>query len=668
MAADRHETDRKAEAADKTAIYRHKALMALAVILLALAAASCARMGQPDGGWYDDTPPRITGSSPKDKATGVKTKKIHIYFNEYIKLEDASNKVVVSPPQIEMPEIKTAGKEIEIELKDSLKDNITYTIDFSDAISDNNEGNPMGNYTYSFSTGERIDTFEVSGNVVDASNLEPIKGILVGLYDDFADSAFTTKPMLRVARTDSRGHFIIKGVAPGKYRVYALQDADGNYLYNQKSEMMAFNTDSITPSCAPDIRQDTIWRDSLRIDSIIRTRYIHFYPDNIVLRAFTALQTDRYLLKTERKSPERLDIYFTYGSDSLPRLRGLNFDSSNAFIIEPSEKRDTITYWMRDTALINQDTLRYELTYMTTDSTGLLVSRSDTIEALPKISYEKRMKQRQKEIEDWQKEMEKAKKKGEPYDSIMPTVPLQPQIKAGGSLDPDKNIYIEMPTPLARCDTAAIHLYSKHDTLWYRSRFVLRPVPGRLRAYTLMAEWRPGVEYSLEIDSAAFEDIYGLVSNPYKTGIRVRELEEYSTLTVNLSGTQDTAIIVQMLNSSDAVVKQVKAERGMAEFFYVNPGSYYLRAFADANGNGRWDTGDFSTALQPEKVTYYPRSIECKPKWDITINWNMSALPANRQKPMAITKQKPEQERKLRNRNADRARDLGIEYVRGKEY
>ena len=639
--------------------------LAAAAALLAMAVASCARMGQPDGGWYDETPPRIVHTSPADKSTGVKTRKIRISFDEFIKLEDAASKVVVSPPQVETPEIKPAGKAIEVELKDTLRPGITYTIDFSDAITDNNEGNPMGNYTYSFSTGDRIDTLEVAGNVVDASNLEPIKGILVGLYDDLSDTAFTTKPLLRVARTDSRGRFVIKGVAPGSYRAYALQDADGNYLYNQKSEMLAFSRDTITPSCGPDIRQDTIWRDSLRIDSIIRTPYTHFYPDDIVLRAFTAPLTDRYLLKTEREKPEKIGIYFTYGSDTLPRMRGLNFNADSAFIVEPSEKRDTITYWLRDTALVNRDTLQYELTYMTTDTLGRLVSRTDTLEAMPRVPYERRMKQRMKELEDWQKEQEKAKKKGEPYDSVMPATPLKPTIKAG-TLDPDRNVYIEMPSPLARCDTSAIHLYSKIDTLWYRSRFVFRPVPGKLRAYTLMAEWRPGVEYSLEIDSAAFEDIYGLVSDKYKSGIRVRAMDEYSSLTVNISGTRDTATIVQMLNSSDAVVKQVKAEGGMAEFFYVNPGKYYLRAFADANGNGKWDTGDYHAGLQPETVTYYPREIECKQKWDVTISWNMAALPGNRQKPLRITKQKPDKERKQRNRNADRARDLGIEYTTGK--
>ena len=273
----------------------------LYICCIALAMAGCARMGQPDGGWYDDDPPKVIGCTPADQATNVTAKKITILFDEYIKLTDATNKVTVSPPQLEVPDIKATGKKIVVELQDSLIANTTYTIDFSDAISDNNENNPMGSYTYSFSTGERIDTFEVSGYVLDASNLEPIKGISVGLYSDMADSAFQTKPMLRISRTDGSGHFVIKGVAPGTYRAYALQDADGDFRFSQKSEMIGFNNQTFEPGSKPDVRTDTIWRDSLHIDGLIQVPYTHFLPDDITLLAFTHVQTDRFLIKTARR-------------------------------------------------------------------------------------------------------------------------------------------------------------------------------------------------------------------------------------------------------------------------------------------------------------------------------------------------------------------------------
>ena len=635
------------------------------VCLLLAMIVSCARMGQPDGGWYDDTPPRVVHTDPADKGTGVKSKKVTITFDEFIKLEDATSKVVISPPQIEPADIKASGKKIVVELKDSLMDNTTYTIDFSDAISDNNEGNPMGNYTYSFSTGERIDTFEVSGNVLDATNLEPIKGILVGLYDDLSDTVFARKPFIRVSRTDSRGRFVIRGIAPGTYRVYALQDADGNYIYSQKSEMLAFSHETFNPYAKPDIRQDTVWRDTLRIDSIIRTPYTHFYPDDIVLRAFTALQTDRYLVKSERAEPNKLNFYFSYGNDSLPQLRGLNFNSDSAFVVDSNLKNDTITYWIKDTTLINTDSLTLEARYLITDSTGTLVMQTDTLEMIPKMSYERRMKQEEKENEKWLKEQEKKKKKGEAYDSIMPLKPLEPQISGGGTITPEQNIFFTMPTPLQKCDTSAIHLYSKIDTLWYKSRFEWLPVPGNIKKFELRAEWRPDIEYSLEVDSAAFVDIYGLVSKSIKQGIKVSSNDEFGSLIVNVSGQRDSAtVIVQLLGSNDNVQKEAKVFDGAAEFFYLKAGKYYLKAFVDNNGNGLWDTGDYYADLQPEEVYYYPKEVECKEKWDITIGWDLNATPVARQKPQAITKQKSEQEKKLRNRNADRAKELGIEYKR----
>ena len=656
---------------DKRIMHRMKWLLYGAACFMLHASccifSSCARMGSPDGGWFDDTPPRILGSVPAEKATGVGTQKINIYFDEYIKLDNPTQNVIISPAQLEMPEIKAAGKKIVVELKDSLMANTTYTVDFGDAISDNNEGNPLGNYTFTFSTGEQIDTFEVGGYVLDASNLEPVKDISVGLYADLADSAFTTKPMLRISRTDGRGHFVVKGVAPGEYRAYALQDADGDYKFSQKSEMIAYSHATYTPSCGPDTRQDTIWRDSLRIDNILQVPYTHFYPDDVVLLAFQEPQTDRHLLKTERKEPQRIDVFFTYGSDSLPMLRGLNFNADSAFVVEASAKKDTISYWLRDTALVNRDTLAFSLQYLMTDTLGQLVAQTDTIEALPKVNYEKRQKLARKEYEEWQKAQEKKRKREEPYDSIYPVKPLVPKYEVPAAMIPRSMVRIVMPSPLARLDTALIHLYSKVDSLWYRAPFEFAQADSAKRVFLLKSDWQLDTEYSLEVDSLAFTDIYGLVSHPYKQGIKVKSLDDFATITLQLAGLADSAaVVVQLLDKGDNPVRQVTADaQGKAYFDFVSPGTYYARAFVDRNGNGRWDTGDYRARLQPEDVYYYQRNMEAKAKWDIKQQWNLTERPRYGQKPGAITKQKADKERKkLMDRNADRARKLGIEYIK----
>ena len=626
--------------------------------------AGCARMGQPDGGWYDDKPPQILATTPEDNGTGVKEKKVVIYFDEFIKVEDATNNVVVSPPQLEMPEIKGAGKKIIVELKDSLKDNTTYTIDFSDAITDNNEGNPLGNYTFTFSTGAQVDTMEVSGTILDASNLEPVKGIMVGLYADLEDSAFYTKPLLRVARTDSRGRFIIRGVARGKYRAYALQDMDGDYKYSQKGEMIAFSDRIIEPTCGPDTRQDTIWRDSLRIDTIIRRGFTHFYPDDVVLRAFTIPLTDRYMIKNQRQEPDRLEFFFSYGSDSLPKMKGLNFDADSAFIVDASPKKDTITYWLRDTALVNRDSLEIEYSYHITDTLGQLVPQTDTLLMVPKLPFEKRQKMLEKEMEKWQKQQDKLKKKGERYDSVWLPKPLDIRVTAPSSLTPESYLYFTMPAPLARCDTSMIHLQAKVDTLWVPQKFDWQPRPQSILSYRLEAVWTPGTEYQLEIDSAAFESIYGIVNDKMKSSLKCKSEEEFGTLVVKISGLPDsTTAIVQLLDKSDMVVKEARTQDdGSAEFYWLNEGKYYLRAFIDRNGNGIWDSGDFYNALQPEEMYYLPKVIEIKANWDITTEWNINQTRLDRQKPLEITKQKPEKEKQLKNRNKTRAEQLGIPF------
>ena len=622
------------------------------LFLLSFLLFSCAKMGNPDGGWYDETPPRVVGATPADKAVNVNSRHIYINFNEYITIDNPTQNVVVSPPQLEAPTIKGQGKRISVELQDSLKPNTTYTIDFSNAISDNNENNPLGNYTYSFSTGDHIDTLEVSGYVLEAENLEPIKGILVGLYSDLADSAFKKKPMLRVSRSDSRGHFTIKGVAEGKYRIYALQDADGDYMFNQKSEKLAFDRMVVEPTCKPDIRQDTIWLDSLHIKAIDRVGYTHFLPDNICLRAFNEIVTDRYLIKTERKEADHFTLFYSYGDSILPSIRGLNFNADNAFVVESTEHRDTITYWLRDTTLINKDTLEIELKHHITDTLGVLQMQTDTITLLSKQPYEKRLKERAKKL-----------RRGEPYDSIMPPEPLMIKIWPNGDMDPDQNVLITAESPLNEVDTAFIHVYSHPtgDSLWYRERFELER--RNSMNYVLKAEWRPDTEYSIEADSATFVNIYGLASKPIKQGLKVRSNDSYATLLVMLPGMADKHIIAQLLDGSDKPIKEALSSTGQVEFFYLKEGKYYLRVIVDSNNNGRWDTGDFDTDLQPEEVYYYHEEIECRAKWDMTITVNVHELPLYRQKPDKLVKQKADKEKTIKRRNLERAKSLGIEYI-----
>ncbi|MBQ4587803.1 MAG: Ig-like domain-containing protein [Bacteroidaceae bacterium] len=629
------------------------------ILMLVIIGYSCASMGTPDGGPYDEMPPKFVGSNPGMRAVNVKNQKIELEFDEFIKLEKAAEKVVVSPPQLEQPEIKVVGKKVALELFDTLKDATTYTIDFSDAIVDNNEGNPMGHFTYSFSTGGTIDTMEVSGTVLNAADLEPIKGIQVGLHKNLNDSALTTLPFDRVSRTDSRGHFIIRGVAPGKYRIYALMDGNQNYLYDSKTETVAFSDSIIIPSMMPATRQDTIWKDTLTVDTIKTVNYTRFMPDDIILRAFKEENTRQYFSRSQRDKENHFILKFSAKADTLPTLTGLNFDATDAFVIEPNEGNDSICYWIKDSLVYQMDTLEVQMDYLYTDSLEQLVPKRDTIYLANKLTREQREKLAKKEAEEKEKERKKKEKKGEKIEEEKPSF-LTMNVDAPSAFDINRNIVLSFDEPVARIDTSAIHMSVKVDTVWQETPFLFVPDSVLPRKYEILAEWEPEKEYQLKIDSAAIVGLYGLHTNKVEQTVKVKKLDEYGTLLFNLEGAPSTSVVELLDNGGKMLRQQRITSENTADFYYLAPNAkYYVRLFNDRNGNGKWDTGNVEQGIQPEEVYYFPKVWEMKANFEFEETWNIHATPVDKQKLDEIKKQKPEETKKVQNKNKERAKKLG---------
>ena len=635
---------------------KHKLPLLLMLVIIGY---SCASMGTPDGGPYDEMPPKFVGSTPRIYAVNAKNQKLELEFDEFIKLEKASEKVVVSPPQLDQPEIKVLGKKVVVELIDTLKDSTTYTIDFSDAIVDNNEGNPMGHFTYSFSTGSSIDTMEVSGTVLNAADLEPIKGIQVGLHKNLNDSAFTKLPFDRVSRTDSRGHFSIRGVAPGKYRIYALMDGNQNYLFDSKTEAIAFSDSIIIPSMMPATRQDTIWKDTLTIDTIKTVGYTRFMPDDIILRVFKEENTRQYFSRSQRDKENHFILKFSAKADTLPTLTGLNFDATDAFVVEPNIGNDSICYWIKDSLVYQMDTLEIQMDYLFTDSLNQLVPKTDTIYLANKLTREQKEKLAKKEAEAKEKERKKKEKKGEKI-APEPTPFLNMKVDAPSSFDINKNILLSFEEPVIRMDTSAIHISVKEDTLWVKTPFLLVADSVVPRQYEILASWEPEKEYKLQIDSAAILGLYGLHTNKVEQTLKVKKQDEYGTLLLNLPGVEQTCI-VELLDSSGKVLRQqAVTPEGTADFYYLAPNTkYYIRLFNDRNGNKLWDTGVFEEGIQPEEVYYFPKVWEMKANFEFEDTWNIHEVPVDKQKLDEIKKQKPEEAKKVQNKNLERAKRLG---------
>ena len=637
-------------------------LFLIALIGLTSLIAACANQGAgPDGGPYDETPPRIVGMTAPERLQNGKRTKFSLVFNELIKVDNPTEKIIVSPPQIETPEIKVSGRRITVELLDSMRSNTTYTVDFSDAITDNNEGNPLGQYTYIFSTGQTTDTMQMSGYVLNAEDLEPVKGILAGLYQQHNDSVFGKRAFDRVARTDASGFFSIKGVAPDRdYRLYALQDADGDFHFTQPSEMLGFLHNDLRAGAFRDTRYDTLWVDSVRYDSIRIIPYTHFTPDDLVVRAFKIDVNTRHYLKAQRDVPEWFTTFFTGPSRKRPTIQGLNFDASKAFVVNASAGNDTLTYWLADTTLLRQDTLRFAYTYDNwDDSLAQMLPKTDTLELVPKTTFAKRAANEAKELEKWNKQREKREKRGDFSKSQPPMVALQLRADVSSSLVPNRNILIQFDQPLQRFDTKKLHLRLKKDSTYHDAPYALDTVPNNILAYRLRAEWRPGQEYQLVIDSAAMTSLYGRVNLATDNKFSIAKLEDFGTVFLSLSNAHESTV-VQLLGSDGKPVAQAPTKNGRAEFYYVQPGKYYLRCFFDRNGDGKWTTGSWSPRRDPEEVYYFPKEIEVRANWDLNESWDVTALRLDKQKPDALVKQRSDKQKiDTHQRNIERLRQRG---------
>lgn len=599
---------------------------------------ACANMGRPEGGPRDELPPVYVRSNPALGQLNFKGNKITVDFDENIQLDDAMNKIVVSPAQHTTPAISSNGRRVTIELRDTLIPNTTYTLDFADAVKDLNEGNVLDGFAMDFATGDTIDTLRISGMVFEARTLEPAQGMLVGVYSNLSDTAISTLPFERITKTNQLGQFTLRNLKAGTYRVYALNDVNRDYHWD-RSEDVAFYDVAVSPSSEPTVITDTLTRHTGERDSLVMRDATRFLPDDLLLTWFNEGYASQYL--RDYKRPERNKLTFQFGakSDTLPILRLLNTHRAGDEIstwatLDASPTLDTLTYWISDTSLVSLDSITLEATYLRTDTLDNLVWGTDTLKFNMRPEKKK-------------KEKKKKKKDDEEADTIPPVPHMELRMLSGSSQDLHKGLTLSAGSPVVRFDTAAIHLEIQVDTLWYRivpPKFT-RPEPLRPMVFTAPYKWEEGTKYRLTIDSAAVNDIYGLDNAQLVHEFTTKKSEDYSAISFNVSGLDGRKGIVEVLSSSDKPVASAPVNGDLATIRYLSPGTYYARLFIDANDDGEWTTGSITDSIQPEEVYYYPKKINLKKNWTIEQSWNINELPVDQQKPQEIKKNKPKRKK-----------------------
>lgn len=612
-----------------------KQLRMLLAMIAAVMLAACANMGRPEGGPRDELPPVYVRSNPAMGQLNVNNNRIHIDFDENIALDDAMNKIVVSPAQRTTPAISSNGRRLTIELRDTLLPNTTYTIDCADAVKDLNEGNVLDGFAMDFSTGDTIDTLRISGMVFEARTLEPAQGMLVGVYSNLSDTAISTLPFERITKTNQLGQFTLRNLKEGTYRIFALKDVNRDYHWD-RSEDVAFYDVTISPSSMPITVTDTLTRQNGERDSLVTRDATRFLPDDILLTWFNEGYTSQYLKDYKRSERNKITFQFSTKADTLPIIKLLNTHRAGEEIsawsmLDASPTLDTLTYWISDTSLVALDSITLETRYLRTDTNDELTWTADTLKF---------------NIRSVKKKEPKKKKKDDEEEDSVPKIPhMELRVTSGSSQELNRGLIVTGSTPIVDFDTTAVSFEVQVDTVWYP---IIRPSFSRLdplkpMTYTAPYQWEEGTKYRLTIDSAAVTDLYGLVNERIVHEFTTKKSDDYSTVIFNITGLDSIPAVVEVLNSSDKPVGTARVIDNSATIGYLTPGSYYARLYLDADGNGEWTTGSLSDSIQrqPEEVYYYPKRFNLKKNWTIEQNWDINELPVDQQKPQEIKKNKP---------------------------
>ncbi len=574
--------------------------LSYSVILGFILISACAKISSPAGGPKDVIPPVVVKSEPVSGAKNFPGKRFEVTFNEYIELRDVNDKFMVSPPMQKRPEISVRGKNLVVEYDEALRDSTTYTFYFQDAIRDLNEGNPIGNYSFVFSTGPVIDSLSLTGNVLNASDLNPPENTLVMLYSDLTDSAFTKKIPDYISKADKNGYFRIDNIKEGIYRIFALIDADNTKNYNLPDEELAFRDSLVHISPDKDFLPEN--KDIPGMKSLQST-----LADTVILKGeyklflFKPIKKNYYLTSSSRQQANKLIFTLSLPPDSLEFSFSLPGTEESSWLTERSRGRDTLLIWLKDTSLYSQPVLNALIRYPFTDSTGAIIIKEDT--TLMRFLAPRATR---------------GTRKPEPYRVISSA--------SSGKLIPGQTISFLSQTPFREPDTSGIMLYRLTDKERYRVSFKLTPDSINSCRILLDAGFLQGENYLLITDSGAFGDIYGARND--STGIKfsIRDKSTFGKLIVNISNYKGKRII-QLLSSDEKLMREILMDQdGKAEFPYLEKGMYRLKIIYDLNGDGKWTTGDFEQGRQPEPVSFMPMEIEIKENWENELFWDVSGM------------------------------------------
>ena len=602
----------------------------LALLLTAFLAQRCANAVAPTGGPKDERPPKVVEAVPENRSTNFIGKKIEITFDEYITLENANQNVMISPPLSEKPDIKLKNKTVVIKFKETLAANTTYTINFGSSIKDLHEGNQFKDYVYSFSTGNVIDTLSIAGKVLNAEDKKPVDGVYVSLYaadrDNLDSLPMTTIPDY-LTKTDKEGKFRLDGLADKKYLVFALKDANANLYFDLPNEEVAF-LDTLVPASYPWTAPKPQPIDTTAIDSTLSRN------DSVPVAVTDSLKEiplDSSLVMPKDTVPQRvfdqnalnLTLYMFTESDSTQVLleKKLVEEGLLRFIFRhPAKEAVIMTHEMLPDSFnlvtmhsAEYDTVWWYFTPNVKDSLWVQVKYDTLINDSSRYSLK------------FKEPGGNKRRKSEPK-----KLSVSNNLLGRGGLIAGEDLILKFSEPIVDYQMRDSAIF-KCDTTVFYGKLDFEPVDEQGTKYRLTTPFSADSSYSFEIPDSVFWGIRGRTNDAIKVDFHVLKDDEYGNIYITVVPPEGMKqVVVQLTNENGKVLKeQVVTKKEEVMFEYLMPAKYKLRALLDADGNGKWSTGNYHHRLLPETILEYKDALELKAGWDIDLEdiWDLNQKP-----------------------------------------
>ena len=322
----------------------------------------CGQRGVPTGGPKDMESPKVVNSTPKNFSTNFKGKKIVLKFDEFIQVKGFNNEFIISPPLKKNPSYELSGKKLTIEFDSTLAENTTYSMYFGKSIIDLNEGNVLDSNSFVFSTGNQLDSLELKGTIVDASSGAPISGVFVQLYKNKSDTA-PIKTFPSYFATAKDGKFKFTNLASGTYKIFALEDANKNFLYDLPNEKIAFlKQEILVPEdslplnlklFSPEKTKQKVFKPSAPFSGKITIPFNKMVQD-IVIQYINFKPNKDSITEVWNKAKDTLSIYST---------QFINLDSLKLRLIVDLELDDTLTVYFKKKKLVFGTQISYSSSF-----------------------------------------------------------------------------------------------------------------------------------------------------------------------------------------------------------------------------------------------------------------------------------------------------------------